>query len=175
MLTSFLFAPPSNGTPLLKGYVSQNDHAYHTTYGAIIERQDSINSDSYPSSYEGTWHCQTEVIASSASCISIGQQMSCAVRFQRHKSGEISAVWQQPGWQEAKSSIAACGPHEAITKRTNFYLGNGSNRSWTACCHDHFKQLSANAMVSSSYVDQYMDGHYLGRYQTRSVLYRVGS
>ena len=95
------------------------------------------------------------------------------VEFVRKPDGRIVASWVQPGWTETQSSILTWSTTEGQVDRTNYYYGDKMNGAWAAKSRDKFTQLDNNRIASTSYVDQYIDGHYLGRYRTKSVLVRT--
>lgn len=157
-------AQPANSAPL-RGYVS------HTEAAALTESSSPPNLAT--KAFEGTWSCVTVVTDSRVTAIYPGQKMVSAVRFNRQSDGQLTAHWEQPGWTETQSSIVTFAGLEGQVDRTNYYFGEGMNGSWAARSRDHLKQIKTNMINVESYVDQYIDGHYLGRYHTKSVLSRI--
>lgn len=171
-LVALNMAPPPGKAALLRGYINHTQEAADTFQGS--SKTPPVASESFPATYEGSWRCQTEVIDSAVPSVSVGQSIVCEIHFTRLPDGQVVASWNQPGWLQTQSSITIKGSLEACEDRINYYYGDGLNGAWAARCHDRFCQVGPDSIVSNSYVDQYRDGQYLGRYQTKSVLYRLG-
>jgi hypothetical protein len=155
---------------LLQGYLQdENDEP-----GQSMSLPAAINLDSFPESFAGMWKCMTVVVDSAVSSVEIGQRMESQVEFAKADNGKILAHWSQPGWTESEMSVTALNDREADLKRTNQYaVQGGGMSSWTAESTDHYLQVEDNQIVAVSSVDQFINGQYLGRYQTKSVLVRV--
>jgi hypothetical protein len=169
-------ATPVQAT-LLKGYVNENQTLEGQTQTGGAEQSTlngAIQAESFPASYEGTWQIQTEVTDSAVETVQAGQKMISNIDFVRKPDGRIVANWNQPGWTETKVSIKSYSTTEAMTDRTTYYYGERMNGSWAARSRDSFTQIEPHKMIAKSYVDQYIDGQYLGRYRTKSVLFRSG-
>jgi len=89
--------------------------------------------------------------------------------------GRVQARWNQPGWVETQTVACSSGKHhdEAKSDRTTYYFGDNAQGSWAARARDQFAQTAPDTITAKSYVDQYIDGQYVGRYRTISVLKRT--
>ncbi len=130
--------------------------------------------NSFPAGFEGKWHCVTKVIDSAVDTIAVGTELVSEVNFVRLPGGRVVARWLQPGWTETQASAVKWNESEARVDRTSYYFGEGMNGSWGSRARDQFVQTGSRSMECKSYVDQYLDGNYIGRYRTISVLSRDG-
>ena len=177
-----LTALPAESATLLKGYVSQDEQSPEASQAAQPAASPAIQPpigmfapDSCPAGYAGKWHCLTVVTDSAVDSVSAGQQLSSEIQFDQTAGGRIVARWNQPGWVESKSTITTWNASESMIDRTSYYYGEGLKGSWAARSRDRFTQIGKDQMVAQSYIDQYVDGQYLGRYRTKSVLVRQSS
>lgn len=131
--------------------------------------------NSFPAGFEGRWHCVTKVIDSAVDTIMVGTELVSEVNFVRLPGGRVVARWLQPGWTETQASAIKWNENEARVDRTSYYFGEGMNGSWGSRARDQFVQTGSLSMQCKSYVDQYLDGNYIGRYRTISVLTRDGT
>lgn len=131
--------------------------------------------NSFPAGFEGRWHCVTRVIDSAVDTIAVGTELVSEVNFVRLQGGRVVARWLQPGWTETQASAVKWNENEARVDRTSYYFGEGMNGSWGSRARDQFVQTGSLSMECKSYVDQYLDGNYIGRYRTISVLTRAGT
>lgn len=156
---------------LLKGYL----HTGSTTPDeeATKLHRSMIRDNSFPETFAGLWKCVTVVVDSAVSSVPIGQRVESEVSFVEQKDGRIVARWEQPGWTEAQASVHPMSPREVSLERTNYYMNHGLNGGWAAHSRDRYLQIDANRIAASSHVEQFIDGKFLGQYQTRSMLYRV--
>lgn len=157
---------------LLSGHIEQIKEA------ETQEREDQKTpsvSNSFPENYIGIWHCQTLVTDSQVDTVVKGTSLACDIQFVPDKTGKVTGQWIQPGWVETQISTLSWNPQEAKVDRTSYYFGQSmvQGGSWACRSRDHFIQLSENKMECQSYIDQYIDGRYLGRYRTKSVLTRA--
>jgi hypothetical protein len=134
-----------------------------------------IESDSFPVSFSGAWRVVTVVTGSAVPTVPVGERIESQVSFARQGDGRILARWQQAGWNDAQEHVTAMSDHEAALDRTNYYVEQGVAGEWSARSHDHYLQVDADRMVASSEVEQFIAGQYMGRYETRSTLYRVNN
>lgn len=132
-------------------------------------------TNSFPATYQGAWYCQTTVVDSTLPAVLQGQVIGSEVVFFLSKDGGIHARWNQPGWVETQSQAISFNGTEAKADRTTYYFGDNMQGSWAARARDQFAQTGPDMISAKSYVDQYLDGQYLGRYRTVSVLKRSGS
>jgi hypothetical protein len=132
-----------------------------------------VRADSLPAAYEGSWRCLTVVTDSAVGAVSAGQKLESDVDFVRTADGRVVARWRQPGWTETQSSILTWSAREGQVDRTSYFYGERLNGAWAARARDRFTQVGDDKIVAQSYVDQYIDGQYLGRYRTKSVLVRT--
>lgn len=129
-------------------------------------------TNSFPATYQGAWYCQTTVVDSTLPAVLQGQVIGSEVVFFLSKDGGIHARWNQPGWVETQSQAITFNGTEAKADRTTYYFGDNMQGSWAARARDQFAQTGPDIISAKSYVDQYLDGQYLGRYRTVSVLKR---
>lgn len=132
-----------------------------------------VPTNSFPSTFLGRWHCETEVINSYVRDIAPGTKMVSVVKFLRRPDGRIAADWVQPGWTESQAYAITWSDREARVDRTCYYFADGMQGAWASRSRDHFIMQKADRMICKSYIDQYIDGRYLGRYRTVSVLTRL--
>ncbi len=163
-LVLLIAAVPAQAT-FLRGYLQQDQDASPLS-GAVAD-------DSFPVSFEGAWRCVTMVTESAVASVPAGMKIISEVGFSKSSDGRVVARWNQPGWTETQSSITPLSPAEATMDRTNYYTADGLNGGWAARSRDRLKQVTEDEIVSTSCVDQYIDGQYLGRYKTQSILYRL--
>ncbi len=141
----------------------------------ISEQKLSTSSlpNSLPFAYAGTWRCETTVVDSGVSTILPGQKSVSEISFKHSPDGRTIASFSQPGWTEAEASQVSFSTDKARVDRTNYYWADGVQGAWAARSRDDFTRVSDTQMISKSYIDQYIDGQYVGRYRTTSVLTRV--
>lgn len=142
---------------------------------AMNEQKLRVSSlpNSFPYSFTGVWRCETTVVDSGVSSILPGQKSISEISFKHSPDGRTVASWAQPGWTEAEASQVSFSVEKARVDRTNYYWADGVKGAWAARSRDDFTRVSDNQMISKSYIDQYIDGQYIGRYRTTSVLYRI--
>lgn len=131
--------------------------------------------NSFPISFAGRWQCVTKVIDSAVQTVGVGTELVSEVFFVELNDGRVVARWVQPGWTETQASALSWSSREAQTDRTSYYFGEGTNGAWASRSRDHFLQNGPDRLECKSYIDQYMNGRYLGRYRTISVLTRLGA
>ncbi|MBX9880096.1 MAG: hypothetical protein K2Y22_16680 [Candidatus Obscuribacterales bacterium] len=167
LLTLAVSIAPDASARFLHGYLKKDRAAASTTDGA-----QQLQPSSFPSTYEGLWRCQSTVIDSQINIVPPGHKLTSVIRFVKNTNGRLIAQWVQPGWNETQTSVQKFNESEAKLDRTNVYSGDG-NSSWAARSQDVFTQIDDATMVAQSEVDQYMDGVYIGRYRTESILSRI--
>lgn len=172
LITACLTIMPGQATTVLRGYVNEN-HEAEAVPRTSVPLTGQVDSQSFPSSYVGTWRSETTVVDSAIDSVSVGQKMISDIQFVRRPDGRVHANWNQPGWTETQVSTVSYSTTEASTDRTNYYYGEGLRGAWAARSRDKFTQLTSDKMMAQSYIDQYIDGQYLGRYRTKSILYRI--
>lgn len=130
-------------------------------------------ADSFPLSFAGTWRCVTVVVDSALPSVPVGETIESAVSFIKQPDGRVLALWEQPGWTEAKQHVQPFNENEATMERTNYFLEGGQGGQWAAHSQDHYLKVDPNRMTAESKVDQFVGGQFMGRYETRSMLYRL--
>ena len=130
--------------------------------------------NTFPLSFKGQWQVQTKVLNSQISSVQAGQVITSEVTFYPTADGRILAKWHQPGWVETQSSAMSFNGNAATADRTTYYFGDNAQGSWAARARDEFTQIENNSITAKSYVDQYIDGNYVGRYRTESVMTKIG-
>jgi len=163
-------APAGNPQVMLKQ--AQPTLAYNRAPN-VVQLKPPPNS--FPVNFSGRWQCVTKVVDSAIESVAIGTELSSEVNFVEVQDGRVIAHWLQPGWTETQASAMAWSSREAQTDRTSYYFGEGMNGAWASRSRDHFMQVGTDRIECKSYVDQYMDGRYLGRYRTVSVMTRLGT
>jgi hypothetical protein len=165
-----IFTAASAGT-MLHGHLEEMS----MRQPAMNEQKLSVSSlpNSFPYSFAGVWRCETTVVDSGVSAILPGQKSVSEISFKHAPDGRTVASWAQPGWTEAEASQVSFSAEKARVDRTNYYWADGVKGAWAARSRDDFTRVSDNQMISKSYIDQYVDGQYVGRYRTTSVLYRI--
>jgi len=133
-----------------------------------------LSPNTFPRAFQGGWVCQTTVTDSTAPAVTVGQTIDSEVTFYPTNDGRIQARWNQAGWVETQAVAYSFGKNgsEAKSDRTTYYFGDNSQGSWAARARDQFAQTAPDTITAKSYVDQYIDGQYVGRYRTVSVLKR---
>jgi hypothetical protein len=131
-----------------------------------------IADNSFPLTFAGMWKCVTVVVDSAVSSVPVGQRVESSVNFVQTNDGRVVARWEQPGWTEAQSSVVPLSQNEVSLERTNYFTQRGANQ-WAAHSRDRYLQLDQNRIAASSQVEQFIGGEFAGRYQTKSMLYRV--
>jgi len=169
-----LVSTPGQAT-LLRGYVSEDQESAETQDLSTRRITGEVRADSLPFAFEGTWQCISEVTDSAVPAVQTGQKLTSDVQFVRKGDGRVVANWVQPGWTETQSAIQSWSPNEGQVDRTSYYYGEGLHGAWAAHARDRFTQINDDRIIAQSYVDQYIDGQYLGRYRTKSVLVRTQS
>jgi hypothetical protein len=171
VLIAFLAFMQSANATILHGYLEHQD-ATTTQSDPTSGAQEVPVANSYPDGYQGSWHCVTTVIDSGVQTVAAGQIMTSDVNFAKVPDGRIVAKWSQPGWTETQASITRFSPTDARVDRTNYYTAEGMENSWAARSRDQFSLTDTQTIVAQSYVDQYIDGQFVGRYRTKSVLHK---
>ena len=177
LLSSLALNLPAQST-LLHGYLEEKapTHSDSISGAAEIRAQEVPLANSFPAAYQGAWHCVTTVVDSAVAAVggvpavTVGQTMLSDVAFVKQPDGRIVAKWNQPGWTESQATITTFSKTDARVDRTNYYVAEGMEQSWAARSRDQFSQTDRDSMVAKSYVDQYVDGQFAGRYHTTSVL-----
>jgi hypothetical protein len=136
-----------------------------------------LDPNTFPKTYTGTWSSQTTVVDSTAPQVLAGQVINSDVVFYPTSDGRVQARWNQPGWVETQTVASSFGKDhsEAKSDRTTYYFGENAQGSWAARARDQFALTAPDTITAKSYVDQYIDGQYVGRYRTVSVLKRTSS
>lgn len=133
-----------------------------------------LNPNTFPQTYQGAWSCETTVTESTIPTVLPGSQIRSEISFYQTADGRTQARYNQPGWVNNKSLAVTFNGTEAKADRTSYYFGENSQGSWAARTRDQFKQEDANTITAKSYVDQYIEGQYVGRYRSVSILHRMG-
>jgi len=133
----------------------------------------SLLPNSFPHAFAGTWKVETTVVDSGVSAVLAGQKSVSEITFRHVPDGRTVASWVQPGWTEAEASQVSFSQEKARVDRTNYYWADGVKGAWAARSRDDFTKVSDTQMTAKSYIDQYVDGQYVGRYRTVSTLYRL--
>lgn len=174
VLSSLALNFPAQST-LLHGYLEEKAPTHSDSISGAAE---ILMANSFPTGYLGSYHCVTTVVDSAVSAVggipavTVGQTMLSDVAFVKQPDGRIVAKWNQPGWTESQASITTFSKTDARVDRTNYYVADGMEQSWAARSRDQFSQTDRDSIVAKSYVDQYVDGQFAGRYHTTSVLHK---
>lgn len=134
----------------------------------------TLTPNTFPMSYRGTWSCETTITESTLGTVIPGTVVHSEIAFVPLGDGRIQAKFNQPGWVDNQTLAVAFNGNEAKADRTSYYFGENSQGQWAARTRDQFRQDGPAVITARSYVDQYMDGQYLGRYRSVSVLRKTG-
>ncbi|MCA9816862.1 MAG: hypothetical protein R3C24_14490 [Cyanobacteriota/Melainabacteria group bacterium] len=173
------YTPPVSATPPVYRNESGSSApaSYQPTYRPgsepVSNGVPNLPANSFPSTFLGRWHCVTEVVDSYVRDVGVGTKMVSEVKFSRKPDGRVVADWLQPGWTESQAFAVTWSDKEARVDRTCYYFADGMQGAWASRSRDHFIMQEPAKMVCKSYIDQYIDGRYLGRYRTVSVLTRL--
>jgi len=171
VLAATLFTTPTFAAPMLHGHVEDaNEAQEQQQQQTAAPKLQALIENSFPAGYEGTYHCVTTVVDSGVASVPVGQVMLSEIEFAHGQDGRIIEHWAQPGWTETQSTITSYNDRESRVDRTSYFFGENMQGNWAARTRDQFTQMSPHSIVAKSYVDQYLDGQYLGRYRTTSVL-----
>ncbi len=141
---------------------------------AIAPQQPTVQIQKDPlSRFQGTWQSVTVVTDSMVSTVPAGQQVVSTMEFAKSEEGRLHARWQQPGWRESQSAITVISPENFMIDRTSYFFGERTNGSWATRSRDQYNLIGNNQIVAVSEIDQYIDGRYIGRYCTRSILTKI--
>jgi hypothetical protein len=165
---SVLSAPIAQSTTLT-GHLEQ---LQPLTIGGAAQRISLSRTDCFPEAYMGSWQCETIVTESAVASVLPGQKVLSEVDFLRDQNGTIVSSWKQDGWTDGQSSVTAFNTREAQMDRTSYYMAGGNDGMWAARARGQFTQISPFTIVGKTVVDQYIDGQYVGRYHTTSILRR---
>jgi hypothetical protein len=159
---------------MIAGHLEQNCNAItrDTSLASGALQNAAIHANSFPETYEGRWRCETVVTDSAVQSIVPGQKVVCEVNFIKDASGKVQSVWSQDGWSEGQSSVTSFSSSEAQMDRTSYQTSDGQDGMWAARAKGNFTQVNGAAIIARSVVDQYIDGQYVGRYHTTSILRR---
>jgi hypothetical protein len=165
---SVISAPIAQSTTL-SGHLEQLQPA---TIGGAVRKIGLSRTDCFPEGYAGSWQCETVVTDSAVGTVLPGQKVLSEVEFMRDQSGAIVSSWKQDGWQDGQSSVTAFNTTEAQMDRTSYYVAGSNDAMWAARARGQFTQVTPFTIVGKTVVDQYIDGQYVGRYHTTSILHR---
>lgn len=122
--------------------------------------------------FQGTWQAITLVTDSLVPSVTAGQRVVSTMEFAQSNDGHLYAKWEQPGWRESQASVTVTSNDSFMIDRTSYYFGDRNN-AWATHSRDSYSLLEGNKVLATSEVDQYIDGRYVGRYCTKSVLIKV--
>lgn len=174
-----LCASSSPATPLLYGHVNEDGAAPSaaTLQANVVQQAPPVvathqEKRSPVSRFQGTWQAITVVTDSLVPTVSAGQRVVSTMEFAQSNDGHLYAKWEQPGWRESQASVTVTSPDSFMIDRTSYYFGDRSG-SWATRSRDSYNLLEGNKVLATSEIDQYIDGRYVGRYCTRSVLLKI--
>ena len=102
----------------------------------------------------------TTVVASNVPAVHAGTKVQCDLSFEKLPNGQVAASWAQRGWTPSDTTVGKCSDGTLHLSHTNHF-----SRGWTAHAEDYAKVIADDKMVSSSVVDQYVDGRLIGQYK----------
>jgi hypothetical protein len=176
IMVAFCLTPAPANAVLLHGYCSDSTSDQQERLLNVTKVVDSgvvARRDSFPVGVAGSWQCVTLVTDSLVETVSAGQKIVSRMDFVKTNDGRVVARFQQPGWTEAQESVTAFSPTQYQMDKTNYYYGDHANGAWAARSRDHYQLVERNRMIAESEIDQYINGRYVGRYHTRSTLFRL--
>ncbi len=130
-------------------------------------------SDARANLLEGNWKCVSQVVGSNVAGVAAGSVVESAVKYTRDGRGNLVEYWSQDQWTPASSAVVKLdtdlmtSTHESISPAAN-------GAAWSARSHDMYKIIAPDRIVAQSIVEQFVNGQFVGRYKTASVLQKVG-
>lgn len=168
---------PANAA-LLHGYIN-NENLSEANPGSVlmsgVAQAQTARNDSFPAEVQGAWSCVTLVIDSFVDSVPVGQKLLSQTNFVRSNDGRILARNLQAGWTASQETVTAFSSTQYQMERTNYFTGDSTSGAWAARSRDRFLLVEKNRMIAESEVDQYINGQFVGRYKTRSTLFRQGT
>lgn len=180
-ITACLCASSSPATPLLYGHIKEDGAAPATLQSsatreiapAMATAATTRQEKQTPlARFQGTWQAVTVVTDSLVPTVSAGQRVVSTMEFAQSNDGHLYAKWEQPGWRESQASVTVTSTDSFMIDRTSYYFGDRST-AWATRSRDSYNLLEGNKVLATSEIDQYVDGRYVGRYCTRSVLVKI--
>lgn len=163
----------SNNTGAQSGLQSKSQGGQRQKPSTVQPGASTLNPNTFPASYVGTWSCETTVTESTVSTVEPGLVIKSDITFYPTQDGRVQAHFNQPGWIDNQCMAVTFNTNEAKSDRTSYYFGENSQGSWAARTRDQFKLINSDLISARSYVDQYLDGQYIGRYRSVSQLKRL--
>lgn len=122
---------------------------------------------------EGTWQCVSQVVASNVPGVAPGNVVQSAMQYSLDRTGNMVGHWQQDQWSPASSAVVKIDSDLLTSSRESVNAGAGG-RAWSARSHDMYKIIAPNKMLAQSIVEQFVNGQFVGKYKTASILQKVG-
>lgn len=166
-ITIFVISGQAANAAVLRGGVQVNDvlpAQQNNTFALSAEQRIVLQKEII----EGTWNCISNVVASTCPAVMPGTVVHSLIGYLRTTQGALVQQWNEAGWTPAVTPVLKFTESSITTTKISNMQGIGGG--WTARSQEHLKLVDQHTMVAESVVDQYLNGQFVGRYKTSSVL-----
>lgn len=170
-ITVFIVSGQAANATVLRGGVKVNDglpEQSNNTFALSAEQKVAQQKEAV----EGTWNCISKVVASTCPAVMPGTVVHSLIQYLKNTQGSLVQQWNEAGWMPASTPVLKFTESSITTTKTSNMQGIGGG--WTARSQEHLKLLDPNTMIAESVVEQYLNGQFVGRYKTSSVLKKNG-
>jgi hypothetical protein len=120
----------------------------------------------------GTWKAQTYVISSDCKYVEEGKSAKSTLRF-KFNQGEVKPEWLDTHWDlVANRRVKLNNDDSLVWERDNKFI-QAYDKKWFVRSKDYFSFDEKDNLVAHSFVKQYLNGKYVGSYETVSLLKRA--
>jgi hypothetical protein len=118
---------------------------------------------------QGIWQCVTKVTGSTAPGVLPGTIVECEVQYVRRPDGTLIEKWHQDGWMPSANSVVRLDT-ALMTVNHNSVFASRGGQTWSAQSEDTMQLVAPDTILAEGLVSQYINGRFVGHYQTSSVL-----
>jgi hypothetical protein len=159
---------------MLHGSVQTADFASAQPMPMSASLSPQAQRDARADVLEGNWKCVSQVVASNVPGVTPGKVVQSAVQYRKDGRGNLVELWFQNQWTPANSAVVKLDSDLLTSTHESTSPGNDGG-AWSARSHDLYKIVAPTRIVAKSTVEQFVNGQFIGQYQTASVLLKSGS